>query len=140
METSVRLRGQEARVDPRILIVAAILPLRCRPSRQKHKRALGVGKLRQGPACSPVQVATRIGARPANTEGRAEAGETSFLTRGGTRLSASSEPQGGGVRGTHVARAEGDALRVLVAELIPWRGEDSRHASSGERAYGFLGR
>jgi len=29
---------------------------------------------------------------------------------------------------------------VLVAEPIPWRGEDSRHASSGERSEGFLGR
>ena len=29
---------------------------------------------------------------------------------------------------------------VFWAELIPWRGEDSRHASSGERSEGFLGR
>ena len=35
--------------------------------------------------------------------------------------------------GTH-----GDS--VFWAELIPWRGEDSRHASSGERSEGFLGR
>jgi hypothetical protein len=32
----------------------------------------------------------------------------------------------------------GDSM--LSAELIPWRGEDSRHAISGERADGFLGR